>query len=203
MRYYKDLKFCTIFSFFESIEDVRYLLILDDYSELPELNDSEIKELTHARELLLNDYSEQETNQSSQIIQLSKSAIRLQNEQNIILHALKLMSLRYEPGINQDLIKQLELELEKRGYGLQYSSPEELLEEIKNKSKRAKSKDNQIKRKQIEIEGLTNKNENKVNYLDIVLTIESQANIKLDIYRDTMIKFLAARKKTIEIIKRK
>lgn len=199
MKYYRSLKFCPIFNFFEAIEDVRYLLILDSYIELPEIFD--LSELNKIREQLFNDYNETELCGSNQIVQLSKSILRTKNDQNIIINALYLMQFRYK-GADTNLIKELEEQLTKMSYQLIYTNENELFEEIERLRKKALSKNNQIRKKEKEIHGLMT-SQKSMNYLEIVLKIENHANIKLDVYKDSMQKFIYAKNEMIKIIKSK
>ena len=201
LKAYKELKFCTVFSFFESFEDARYLLVLDNYMELPDVEN--IKELEETRDVLKEKYDEIDPPQQNELLDLSKMVVRLQSDQQFILNVLFLMGYKYS-GIKLDF-DFFENILAQMDYKLNYTNIDELEKEIDRLRNRAINKTNQINRKNKEIEDLiekkTKEKKGNTSYLEIVLLIESMANIKIDIYKDSMLTFISAKKRMIEVIK--
>lgn len=202
LKYYNSLKFCPIFSFFESTEDERYLLILDNYIELPEIDENFKLKLTEIKKILKKQYQENEPEQDNKLFDLSKELSRIQADQQFILSSLNI--LLYKNSGIQANYTWIENKLNEMDYKI--NPDRNLNEEINRLKNKAISKNNRIKKILKEINDLIEiekNDQNKSNYLELILMIESIANIKLDIYKDSMLKFIFAKNKMIEIIEQR
>ena len=200
LKAYKDFKFCPVFNFFESLKEVRYLLILDNYMDLPEVDTTELIEI---RNRLSEEYQSHESVSQNELLDLYKSNARMQADYTFIQNALFFMGYKYS-GVQVDF-DETEKKLEAMDYKLNYTNFEELQSEIERLSNRSKGITNRIIRKNKEIEDYLKAKEKQSEggrgYLDVVLQIESIANIKIDIYKDNMLKFIHAEKQLRTIIK--
>lgn len=201
-KYYNSLKFCSPFNFFESIEDERYLLILKNYMELPEISKKLKDKLLKIRTELSEQLQNFQNQQDNALLDLSKQLVREQADQQFILNSLNILRYKYS-GLEADF-KYFEDRLFAMGYEIKKDCDFE--KEIQRLRKKAISKNNKIKRLSGDIEKLTELQENegeKDNYLKIVLMIDSIANIKIDIYKDSMLTFIFAKNQMIEIIEQR
>ncbi|MCK9544385.1 MAG: hypothetical protein M0R03_20390, partial [Novosphingobium sp.] len=127
---------------------------------------------------------------------------RMQADYTFIQNALFFMQYKYS-GFKADF-ESIEKILEAMDYKLNYTNFEELEKEIIRLSNRSKGIINRITRKNKEIEDYLKSKEKQSeggSYLDVILQIESIANIKIDIYKDNMLKFIHAEKQLRTIIK--
>lgn len=201
LTYHNSFKFCTIFSFFESANDIRYLLILDNYIELPEISkDLENKLIEVSKEFneKFNEYS----NEVNKFFKETKSLTRIQFDQVFILNCLEILKYKFTTDINLEWIED---KLNEMDYKLIYSNESEFYNELLRLQKKAISKNNQIKKRKLKLENLSKKvkeenEESEYNYLDVVLKIERIANIKLDIYKDSILKYIQSTKIMVDII---
>lgn len=193
-----NFKYCPIFNFFESAEDERFLLILDDYFELPEVDEEKLKRLKDLRTELYNQY-QQHDNSDNDLFNISKGLVRLQHEQQFIINALFCLTYKYT-GVEVDF-DWIEKTLKSLDYELKYNDENSFYIELERLKKKALSKSNQIRRKHKEFEKLKKEPEKKYNYLSVILMIERIANIRLDIYKDTITKFILAKETMISILK--
>lgn len=200
LKAYKDLKFCPVFNFFESLKEVRYLLILDNYMDLPEVDTTELIEI---RNRLSEEYQSHESESQNELLDMYKSNTRMQADYTFVQNALFFMQYKYS-GFKADF-DGIEKILEAMDYKLNYTNFEELEKEIERLANRSKGITNWITRKNKEIEDYLKAKEKQSEggggYLDVVLQIESLANIKIDIYKDNMLKFIHAEKQLRTIIK--
>ena len=199
LKAYKDLKFCPVFNFFESFKEVRYLLILNNYMDLPEVDTTELIEI---RNRLSEEYQSNEAESQNELLDLYKANARMQADYTFIQNALFFMQYKYS-GFKADF-ESIEKILEAMDYKLNHTNFEELEKEIIRLSNRSKGIINRITRKNKEIEDYLKSKEKQSeggSYLDVILQIESIANIKIDIYKDNMLKFIHAEKQLRTIIK--
>ena len=194
---YNSIKICPVFNFFESFNDVRYLIAQDNYIELPILKDIEIEKLNKIKENLQIDY--QEMSQSGVNINFDKTKTVIYLEYNKYLISVILNTLEYKySGIKADY-DFLEDYLEQIDYKLNYTDEKSFNKEIERLRHRLLGYDNKINKLKLELNAKTPKKEN--NYLTVVLLIEQYANIRIDIYKDSVLKFIEAEKRLSKHLK--
>ena len=140
-KYYKSIDFLILYCFFKVIEteDVRYLLKLDDYEILPEVD---LTELNEAWINIQTQYAEAE-NSNSSVIQFitAKSLHKMETEYLMLWDIYNLLSIA--PEAAKEVIKKAGLE----GKGLEWI--EKRIKALINRIK--------IKRKDIEYDTPTKK----------------------------------------------
>ena len=200
---YNSLEFCPVYNYYKSMADVRYLLILDNYYNLPDITEKETKKLEDVRDKLQGEHNSTTSDKVDKLTELYKTLTRLQLDQKWIYNVLCFLQYKYS-GYDLDF-EFFENELAAMDYKLNYTNETEFYKEIERLIKRAGTKDKQIKRVGDEIKNLLDdKNKNKKGgYIKEFLLIEKHANIKIDIYKDSMLKFIEATNITIEIINNK
>jgi len=197
MNYYKSLKMIPIFNFFEVIEseDIRYSIILDNYNDLPEITEKQQEELTENFKNLTSDYSDY--NENNKIIENQFSIVNLYNRKNKVNAILFLLyNYKYDDKYNLDS-EYLESTLKGMGYKLEYSTVDEFYKAIDKIN--TKGIDYKIKVKEVEIKNLTSGE--KQSYREAVVLFEELLSINIDIYKKTIVDFIAYRQRCMQKIK--
>lgn len=199
MKYYREFKFIPIFNFFEIYEskDIRYLLKLDDYSELPDLNDKEILILTEAIEKISNEYTEKtKDSEYDPILDCKKEITLFQLKKNRIHNILQILRLKYHPGlvIESDYLEQ---EIRNAGYKLEYTNKQEFYKALGSIPGATKGINYRIEAKKEELKNLEG-DVKEVSYMNSVIAIEEGLGIKINIYKDTMMYYITCLKRLKE-----
>lgn len=190
MNYYKEFRFIPIYNFYEIYrnKDIRYLLKLDDYSDLPELKENELLILTDTFRKISDECLEKlGIDGGNEILDCDKSIVIFQLKKIRINNIVQILRMKYYPGIKVDH-EYLETEIKNAGYRLVYSNEQEFYNALDMVCEAAKGIDNRINEKEEEKKDIENGLKNiQSSYMDSVLAIHEGLGIKLDIYKDTML----------------
>ena len=170
--------------------------MLDDYSNLPNYDTEKLKE---SFENIIDQYTSSLSDKHNKPLEDKKTVISLTTDKNIVNYAIEILRYKYHAGIEVEH-EYLENLLKDKGYPIHYNNAKEFHKELDRVSQNSKGIDYNIKRKLKEIE--LSKSDNKSNYMDSVTAIEESLGIKIDIYRDTMIRFISYRKRFENKIKK-
>lgn len=201
IKFYTSIKNIPIFNFFETYEnqDIRYILKLDSYDELPSISDKLSSQLTGIFEDISNDYSELLNIRADKFVENNQKIMRLSLKKNRINYIVSILRYKYFPDIKVDH-GYLENELKNYGYQLNYSNELEFYEELNKIGGKTKGIDFNIKSIEQELENIKDQ---KYNYLDSIVIIEETLGIRFNIYKDSMSYFISCKNRFNQKIKPK
>lgn len=174
-NYYRSIDFLPLFNFFKTIEseDLRYLLKIDDYELMPEVD---LKELGEAWININNEY-EQTEDSNSTIIQFTtaKSIHNMELEYLMLWNIYNLMSIAPDHEETKEVLNYANLNMT-----------------VKQIEKKLKALKNRISLKRIDIK----KDESivKPDYFQIIDKIEDVKGRAIDLNKTTVRQYIAIKK---------
>ena len=202
MKHYTNIKFIPIFNFFEIYEtnDIRYLLKLDDYSELPEISEELSVKLQASLQVISDECSDNSTSDNDEVFECKKSIVTLSLRKTRINFICEILRYKYEDGVSVDH-KYLEKELTDASYLLNYNNKSEFHDQLDNIQHASKGLDKRVKDEENKIKDLS-VSDKKNTYMDAIQNIEEITGVKFDIYKDTMLYYLSWKKRFEQKIKK-
>lgn len=198
-KYYNSLRI-IIENFFEAKNDIRWLLKIEDYDELPEIPDEDILILQKIYEDIGNEYTAFDTKENDDIILTHKVRTNLIGTQQICSYILQILKFKYISGLNQDWDK-LEKILSDYGFPLRYTGPHDYTEALELISHQLGTVEQQIDQKSKYINDRIKQSDGDFDYISLIAKMNLLLpNVKIDIRNDTMKEFIKYKDEFLKII---
>ena len=198
-RYYDNLNI-PIRNYFEAHDDIRWLLILPDYYELPFCDVEDLSALQQTYNEIKQEYTINDSAQSKDIFIATKLRNGLIGQQHILSYILEVLRHKYNDSVKVDSDR-LENCLKEIGFPIKYSNKHEFYDELDEVARKAKNLDHKIKNKEKYINDRCKGKESKdFDYMVLMANIEVGLKIKIDIEKDNMRKFIAYKDNYVRLI---
>ena len=186
IRYFKTIDTVPAWNYFKAKEqqDTRFLLKLEDYEDLPEVNALEQKILDDTFEQLTIDIADFELKLSRKtfnLFQLTLRAAKLEAEMEQVNNILRLLHISGHDNENEKLLKK---------YGYSIRSNKSFEDELKRIFNQNKNKNIRIKELHAEIDAIAGKTTDETPIERVQIAIEKYNNRDIDIRSISLKKWL-------------
>lgn len=198
MNYYHSIDTVPIWNFskWQSNEDVRYFLKVEDYEELPEITDKEATQLTStAIEIYFeaNEFELKMSTRNNYVFTLTKRLALVTAEHDIINNILQLLELTGPEPESEKLLNQV-------GYSIREGK--DFYDEIKRIFNQNQNKKVKINELRSELEALTKKTGESESIESIQIALEKHNNRAIDLHTTTLKKWLILKNNLIKDIEK-
>ena len=186
LRYYRSIDFLPIGCFNKASEtgDLRYLLKLKDYEELPEYNTEGLQEVWEDIREEYIEHSVMQNKKAESILELEHSIFVLKARYSYLNTLIYLTSIDVE-GREKHL-----KELKSKGIIIEYKDEEDFKKKLELESKKTGTIITKIKTKQKELERLTKKDKSVV-FEDMLDILEQYKGYNINIWKLSVKRWLS------------